>query len=213
MRAILLSLLFVSPCFAREWSDSSGRFSVDADLVEYDAKRVKLKRKDNAKLITVERRKLSKADRDYLAAKQNVDSSRKFKESTLLMIQERVEHRRSMTDVQYNVFASNLLEQHKEQNSHPIVFFEAVEQFARTGKNKYRLQYEGGDVILDFPKYSDIAPTDVNLGDVLAIETSFEKEDKDPQLRHDYANSYVFQPYVKRIRRPTEHEFRLLKTQ
>ena len=69
---------FVSPCFAREWSDSSGRFSVDADLVEYDAKKVKLKRKDNAKLITVERRKLSKADRDYLAAKQNVDSSRKL---------------------------------------------------------------------------------------------------------------------------------------
>jgi hypothetical protein len=48
------------------WSDDTGRYSVEAELVDVTKDSVRLKRKDG-KLITVARSRLSTADRDYLA--------------------------------------------------------------------------------------------------------------------------------------------------
>ncbi len=64
----LVSLLLVvgsEPCDARTWTDDSGVFTVEAELVEIVGDRVRLQR-TNGKVITVPLEKLSDADRRYL---------------------------------------------------------------------------------------------------------------------------------------------------
>ena len=63
-----LLLISASPALARKWTSSNGKFSVEADLVEVKGGSVELKKRDG-KIITVPLAKLSKADRDFLAAK------------------------------------------------------------------------------------------------------------------------------------------------
>ena len=65
MLPILLLLLAVSPALARKWTDTTGHFSVEAELVEVKDGKANLKKTDGT-LIAVPLAKLSKADRDYL---------------------------------------------------------------------------------------------------------------------------------------------------
>jgi thiol-disulfide isomerase/thioredoxin len=64
--AVGLLLLVATSALAREWTNDTGDFSIEADLVEAKNGTVKLK-KQNGKIITVPVSKLSKADREYLA--------------------------------------------------------------------------------------------------------------------------------------------------
>ncbi|MDR3109186.1 MAG: hypothetical protein LBU65_05800, partial [Planctomycetaceae bacterium] len=61
-----LTALFVSQLFAAEyrtWTDVTGEHEVEAMLLDSDGKEVKLKRKDNGKIVTMSLNKLSLADR------------------------------------------------------------------------------------------------------------------------------------------------------
>ena len=76
MRPIVFSCaLFVavsamsSPLVAREWKDSTGKYSLEADLIAFSDEQVVLKREDG-KLVTLERGMLSAADRKYLDSKE-----------------------------------------------------------------------------------------------------------------------------------------------
>jgi hypothetical protein len=66
---LVIGLLFISaaPASARKWTSSNGKFSVEAELLEHKGGNVKLKRQ-SGQIITVLFSKLSKADRDHLAA-------------------------------------------------------------------------------------------------------------------------------------------------
>jgi len=65
---VAVLLLSATPALARKWTSSNGKFSVEADLIEVKDGNVRLKRQ-NGKVVTVPVSKLSKADRNYLAAK------------------------------------------------------------------------------------------------------------------------------------------------
>ena len=60
-----LLLIVTAPVSARKWTNSTGKHTVEAELVEVNNGSVKLKKRDG-KIITVQVTKLSKADRDYL---------------------------------------------------------------------------------------------------------------------------------------------------
>ncbi len=68
-----LALLVPSIAFARIWTDSTGRYTVDADLIAFNGKIVVLKRADH-QLGEVPIDELSKADRDYLKSKEASDA-------------------------------------------------------------------------------------------------------------------------------------------
>ncbi len=65
MLLVGLSLTAVSPVLAREWTDHTGRYSVEAELVEVKDGKAWL-RKTDGKVVAVEVTRLSKTDRDYL---------------------------------------------------------------------------------------------------------------------------------------------------
>jgi hypothetical protein len=90
---LLALIVFIFACHlseAREWKDSTGRFSVDAECVAIQDGSVEL-RKTDGKTVTVNIHRLSEADREYLRtasvggdksqgkkkAKQSTDVSRK----------------------------------------------------------------------------------------------------------------------------------------
>jgi hypothetical protein len=62
---VVLLLVAAAPATARNWTSSSGKFSVEAELVESKGGNVRLKLK-SGKIITVPLAKLSKADQAYL---------------------------------------------------------------------------------------------------------------------------------------------------
>lgn len=66
---LLIGLLAVAgnSSFGREWTDSTGEFSVEAELLQLKDGKVRLRRKDG-RTITVPLSKLSKKDLQYLAA-------------------------------------------------------------------------------------------------------------------------------------------------
>jgi hypothetical protein len=66
----LLLVAITSPIAAgaREWSDATGQYKLEADLIAFDDERVVLKRQDG-ELGAVEIKKLSEADREYLNSK------------------------------------------------------------------------------------------------------------------------------------------------
>ncbi|MFW5692671.1 MAG: SHD1 domain-containing protein [Thermoguttaceae bacterium] len=67
-----LFLVGPQPCDARTWTDDSGVFTVEADLVEIVGERVRLRRTDG-NVITVPIAKLSDADRQYLRTLEHDD--------------------------------------------------------------------------------------------------------------------------------------------
>lgn len=62
---IVLSLTALSTAWSRTWTDTTGRYTIDADLVEVKEGNVVLKKADG-ELVSVPIDKLSRADRQYL---------------------------------------------------------------------------------------------------------------------------------------------------
>src|SRR3982750_1716796 len=77
--AFSLTLLLMAPnlAVARIWTDSTGRYKVDADLIAFDDKTVILQRPDH-ELGQVPIEKLSQADRDYLKSKEANETAKKI---------------------------------------------------------------------------------------------------------------------------------------
>jgi len=76
IRRQLLALLMlvstaaaVSPVLARTWTDSTGKYTVDADLVAFNERHVVLQKADH-QLISVPLEKLSDADRQFLQSEE-----------------------------------------------------------------------------------------------------------------------------------------------
>ncbi len=65
--AILMAVSFPAVTVAREWRDVSGKFSIEAEFVEFSGDSVKLRRNDGS-LIAVPVNKLSVLDQRYLAS-------------------------------------------------------------------------------------------------------------------------------------------------
>ena len=66
---IAIALLIASPSFAevRKWSDESGRFSVEAELLTSDKDFVVLEREKDGELIAVRKKELSAKDQAYIS--------------------------------------------------------------------------------------------------------------------------------------------------
>jgi hypothetical protein len=64
-----LVLFSALPSFARTWTDSTGQYKIDADLVGYNDKTVILQREDK-QLGAIEIAKLSQADQEFLKSKE-----------------------------------------------------------------------------------------------------------------------------------------------
>ena len=69
-----LSLLFAATASARQWASIDGKFTVEAELVEFANGTVKLK-KENGKEITVPLQKLSLLDREFLTTPKQAGPS------------------------------------------------------------------------------------------------------------------------------------------
>ncbi len=71
IRTLLFTLLLAAPGFAaaREWTDSTGKYKTEADLIAYDDEQVVLKRQDKS-MVALPLDKLSDADREYLTKLQ-----------------------------------------------------------------------------------------------------------------------------------------------
>lgn len=64
-RIVLAVLLLTTPAWGRQWSDATGRFKIDADLIAFSATTVVLKRTDG-ELVAVPVERLSDDDREFL---------------------------------------------------------------------------------------------------------------------------------------------------
>jgi len=73
---LLIVLLFPYLAQARLWTDSTGKYTVEADLVAYNDKTVILQRPDH-QLGQIRIEQLSPADRDYLKSKEATDATAK----------------------------------------------------------------------------------------------------------------------------------------
>ena len=65
LAAVLISLAAAAPVDGRTWSDRTGKFSIEAELVEFKDGKAVLKRSDG-RVISVRSSLLSKADRKYI---------------------------------------------------------------------------------------------------------------------------------------------------
>src|SRR5262245_19202069 len=72
---LLITWLFlvVGSTGARTWTDSTGRYTVDAELISFNDSTVVLQRADH-ELASVPIDKLSQADRDYLKSKEAAEA-------------------------------------------------------------------------------------------------------------------------------------------
>lgn len=70
---LLGGLVLPAPARARLWTDSTGKYQVNADLVAFSEKTVVLKKADHS-LVAVPLDRLAKADLDFLAAKETADA-------------------------------------------------------------------------------------------------------------------------------------------
>jgi hypothetical protein len=68
---LVAGLLLVSwaSADARVWTDNTGKFTQEAELVDFD-ERIAVLKKDNGRLVAIEIEDLSKEDREYLASKE-----------------------------------------------------------------------------------------------------------------------------------------------
>lgn len=74
--AVLVLGLVASTASGRQWTDSTGRWSVEADLIAFNDQTVVLK-KENHDLVSVPIEKLSSQDRQYLKSKEGADLVRR----------------------------------------------------------------------------------------------------------------------------------------
>lgn len=75
--SIIVAFVVSSVANARMWTDSTGKYKIDADLVAFNDKIVILQRADHD-LAQVPIEKLSQADRAYLTTKEAADTVNKF---------------------------------------------------------------------------------------------------------------------------------------
>ena len=73
LSTVAIVCLCSTPCFARQWTDSTGKFSVEAELVSLNADTVVLQ-KANHEVIAIPLDKLSAKDREYLKSKEVTDA-------------------------------------------------------------------------------------------------------------------------------------------
>ena len=71
---LALALIVVAPVQARVWTDVTGNYTIEADLVGFDEKQVIVKREDK-QLGSLPIEKLSKEDREFLKSKAAVKAS------------------------------------------------------------------------------------------------------------------------------------------
>ncbi|MCC6510595.1 MAG: hypothetical protein IT423_15945 [Pirellulaceae bacterium] len=69
------SVLVANVAQARTWTDASGRFAVQGDLVAHSADHAVIKR-ENGKLLSITIADLSNDDREYLKSKENINAMR-----------------------------------------------------------------------------------------------------------------------------------------
>src|SRR6476620_1117401 len=81
--SFVLASVFLVPTLAsaRVWTDSTGKYSIDADLIAFNDSTVVLQRPDH-QLGQVPIDKLSQADRDYLKGKEASDAAKKVAGAT-----------------------------------------------------------------------------------------------------------------------------------
>src|SRR6266480_2136517 len=77
----VLVLLIPSVVFARVWTDSTGKYSIEANLIAFNDSTVVLQRDDH-QLGQVPIDKLSQTDRDYLKGKEASDAVKKVSGAT-----------------------------------------------------------------------------------------------------------------------------------
>ena len=77
---VVFCLLSLRPALAREWTDSSGTYKIEAELVKLDGKVVHLKKADGA-IIKVPLDKLSGTDRQFLAEPSYQQGMRAYKKN------------------------------------------------------------------------------------------------------------------------------------
>src|SRR4051794_5214720 len=78
---LLFALLTANIAAARVWTDSSGKYTVEADLIAYNDKTVILERPDH-QLGQVPIEQLSQADREYLKSKEASEAAQKVAGAT-----------------------------------------------------------------------------------------------------------------------------------
>src|SRR3954454_7514208 len=78
---LLFAFLTANIAVARVWTDSSGKYTVEADLIAYNDKTVILERPDH-QLGQVPIAQLSQADREYLKSKEASEATRKVAGAT-----------------------------------------------------------------------------------------------------------------------------------
>jgi hypothetical protein len=78
---LVLATSRVRAAETRTWTDSSGKFSVEAALISADDQVVLLKSKDG-KTLRIPRAKLSQADRDFLQSPSQPAAANPFEEVT-----------------------------------------------------------------------------------------------------------------------------------
>jgi len=79
VRVVLISLLGMttaSDAYARKWTDVTGRYAVEADLIARNDELAVLQRVDDKKLVSVDINELSKQDQQYLNENKLVESDR-----------------------------------------------------------------------------------------------------------------------------------------
>src|SRR5712672_3374851 len=74
-RILIAGLLLAAAATAqaRLWTDTTGNYKVEADLISFSDKKVVLERTDDHQLISLQPEELSQADRDYIQSKAGQD--------------------------------------------------------------------------------------------------------------------------------------------
>jgi hypothetical protein len=78
---VFTALLIPNVVIARIWTDSTGKYKIEADLIAFNESTVVLQRADH-QLGQVPIEKLSQADRDYLKSKEASDAAKKMSGAT-----------------------------------------------------------------------------------------------------------------------------------
>ena len=73
--ALLMVAVAADVAEARTWSDASGQYKVEADLIAFSPTKVVLERTDDKQLISLQMNELSQADQDFLKSKEAEDTT------------------------------------------------------------------------------------------------------------------------------------------
>jgi len=68
---MIVSTFWTSTAFARKWTDSTGKYTVEADLVDFKDGVVQLRRSDNGRVISLPLSRLSRTDQTHVRETQS----------------------------------------------------------------------------------------------------------------------------------------------